>query len=140
MPSTSGYPFGLTALCLVGIVISFRLKTRSLLGELRNKQAREARRKAAPADGEHPMNLRRKKRLTIILAISLGLASVTGALRSEPEHRLFYTPSRLVKGPEKISPEGSACASVAWHRGRGAVPSPVLSKQPSSWWTTAAIW
>ncbi|WP_395948780.1 heme exporter protein CcmD [Aeromonas mytilicola subsp. aquatica] len=39
--------FGLTALCLVGIVISTRLKTSSLLGELRNKQAREARRKAA---------------------------------------------------------------------------------------------
>ncbi|AHE48741.1 MULTISPECIES: heme exporter protein CcmD [Aeromonas] len=39
--------FGLTALCLVGIVISTRLKTRNLLGELRNKQAREARRKAA---------------------------------------------------------------------------------------------
>ncbi|MFM4847367.1 heme exporter protein CcmD [Aeromonas rivipollensis] len=39
--------FGLTALCLVGIVISTRLKTRCLLGELRNKQAREARRKAA---------------------------------------------------------------------------------------------
>ena len=39
--------FGLTALCLVGIVISTRLKTGSLLGELRNKQAREARRKAA---------------------------------------------------------------------------------------------
>ena len=39
--------FGLTALGLVGIVISTRLKTRSLLGELRNKQAREARRKAA---------------------------------------------------------------------------------------------
>ena len=39
--------FGLTLLCLVGIVISTRLKPRSLLGELRNKQAREARRKAA---------------------------------------------------------------------------------------------
>ena len=39
--------FGLTALCLVGIVMSTRLKTRTLLGELRNKQAREARRKAA---------------------------------------------------------------------------------------------
>ena len=39
--------FGLTALCLVGIVISTRLKTRNLLGELRNKQAREARRRAA---------------------------------------------------------------------------------------------
>ena len=38
--------FGLTALCLVGIVMSTRLKTRNLLGELRNKQAREARRKA----------------------------------------------------------------------------------------------
>lgn len=39
--------FGLTLICLVGIVISTRLKTRNLLGELRNKQAREARRKAA---------------------------------------------------------------------------------------------
>ncbi|CAJ1909477.1 Heme exporter protein D [Aeromonas dhakensis] len=39
--------FGLTLLCLVGIVISTRMKTRSLLGELRSKQAREARRKAA---------------------------------------------------------------------------------------------
>ncbi|ENC9555025.1 heme exporter protein CcmD [Aeromonas hydrophila] len=39
--------FGLTLLCLVGIVISTRMKTRVLLGELRNKQAREARRKAA---------------------------------------------------------------------------------------------
>ncbi|MEH8245392.1 heme exporter protein CcmD [Aeromonas veronii] len=39
--------FGLTMICLIGIVISTRLKTRSLLGELRSKQAREARRKAA---------------------------------------------------------------------------------------------
>ena len=39
--------FGLTLICLIGIVISTRMKTRSLLGELRNKQAREARRKAA---------------------------------------------------------------------------------------------
>ncbi|HDZ8882249.1 heme exporter protein CcmD [Aeromonas hydrophila] len=39
--------FGLTLLCLVGIVISTRMKTRRLLGELRSKQAREARRKAA---------------------------------------------------------------------------------------------
>ncbi|MGN4983215.1 heme exporter protein CcmD [Aeromonas dhakensis] len=39
--------FGLTLLCLVGIVISTRMKTRSLLGELRSKQAREDRRKAA---------------------------------------------------------------------------------------------
>lgn len=39
--------FGLTLLCLVRIVISTRMKTRSLLGELRSKQAREARRKAA---------------------------------------------------------------------------------------------
>ncbi|WP_042011673.1 heme exporter protein CcmD [Aeromonas fluvialis] len=39
--------FGLTLLCLVGIVISTRMKTRNLLGELRSKQAREARRKAA---------------------------------------------------------------------------------------------
>ena len=39
--------FGLTLLCLVGIVMSTRMKTRALLGELRNKQAREERRKAA---------------------------------------------------------------------------------------------
>lgn len=39
--------FGLTLICLVGIVISTRIKTRSLLGELRSKQARKARRKAA---------------------------------------------------------------------------------------------
>lgn len=39
--------FGLTLICLVGIVISTRIKTRSLLGELRSKQAREARRKSA---------------------------------------------------------------------------------------------
>ncbi|MGN5183463.1 heme exporter protein CcmD [Aeromonas veronii] len=39
--------FGLTLVCLVGIIISTRMKTRSLLAELRNKQARESRRKAA---------------------------------------------------------------------------------------------
>ncbi|MGU5698061.1 heme exporter protein CcmD [Aeromonas allosaccharophila] len=39
--------FGLTLVCLVGIIISTRMKTRSLLGELRSKQACEARRKAA---------------------------------------------------------------------------------------------
>lgn len=39
--------FGLTLVCLIGIVISTRMKTRRLLGELRSKQAREARRKAA---------------------------------------------------------------------------------------------
>ena len=39
--------FGLTLVCLVGIIIFTRMKTRSLLGELRSKQAREARRKAA---------------------------------------------------------------------------------------------
>lgn len=39
--------FGLTLVCLVGIIISTRMKTRSLLGELRSKQVREARRKAA---------------------------------------------------------------------------------------------
>ncbi|MFB2711173.1 heme exporter protein CcmD [Aeromonas veronii] len=39
--------FGLTLVCLVGIIISTCMKTRSLLGELRSKQAREARRKAA---------------------------------------------------------------------------------------------
>ncbi|MCS0542135.1 heme exporter protein CcmD [Aeromonas veronii] len=39
--------FGLTLVCLVGIIISTRMKTRCLLAELRSKQAREARRKAA---------------------------------------------------------------------------------------------
>ncbi|ELI6422130.1 heme exporter protein CcmD [Aeromonas veronii] len=39
--------FGLTLVCLVGIIISTRMKTRSLLAELRSKQARESRRKAA---------------------------------------------------------------------------------------------
>lgn len=39
--------YGFAALGMVGIVISTRLKTRALLGELRNKQAREVRRKAA---------------------------------------------------------------------------------------------
>ena len=39
--------FGLTLLCLVGIIISTRMKTRSLFNELRSKQARESRRKAA---------------------------------------------------------------------------------------------
>ncbi|MEL7594125.1 heme exporter protein CcmD [Aeromonas veronii] len=39
--------FSLTLVCLVGIIISTRMKTRSLLAELRSKQAREARRKAA---------------------------------------------------------------------------------------------
>ena len=39
--------FGLTLVCLIGIIISTRMKTRSLLAELRSKQAREARRKAA---------------------------------------------------------------------------------------------
>ncbi|HIC8840172.1 MULTISPECIES: heme exporter protein CcmD [Aeromonas] len=39
--------FGLTLLCLVGIIISTRMKTRRLFNELRSKQARESRRKAA---------------------------------------------------------------------------------------------
>ncbi|MGL5031149.1 MAG: heme exporter protein CcmD [Aeromonas sp.] len=39
--------FGLTLVCLVGILFSTRMKTRSLLRELRTKQAQEARRKAA---------------------------------------------------------------------------------------------
>ncbi|MCH7371689.1 MULTISPECIES: cytochrome c maturation protein CcmE [Aeromonas] len=55
------------------------------------------------------MNPRRKKRLTIILAISLGLASVTGLVLYALSQNidLFYTPSELVegKGPDKIKPE-----------------------------------
>ena len=55
------------------------------------------------------MNPRRKKRLTIILAISLGLASVIGLVLYALSQNidLFYTPSELVegKGPDKIKPE-----------------------------------
>ena len=55
------------------------------------------------------MTPRRKKRLTIILAISLGLASVTGLVLYALSQNidLFYTPSELVegKGPEKVKPE-----------------------------------
>ncbi|MEH8117890.1 heme exporter protein CcmD [Aeromonas allosaccharophila] len=39
--------FGLTLISLIGIIVSTRMKTRSLLNELRSKQAREERRKAA---------------------------------------------------------------------------------------------
>lgn len=39
--------FGLSWLSLIGIIVSTRLKRRSLLEELRNKQARESRRQAA---------------------------------------------------------------------------------------------
>ena len=65
------------------------------------------------------MTPRRKKRLTIILAISLGLASVTGLVLYALSQNidLFYTPSELVegKGPDKISRKrDSACASAAW--------------------------
>jgi heme exporter protein D len=110
--------FGLTLLCLVGIVISTRLKTRSLLGELRNKQAREARRKAA-SRWRTPYEPAPQKRLTIILAIRPGPCQRDwpGALCPEPEHRPLLHPERAGgrEGPEKIKPEeGSACASVAW--------------------------
>ena len=46
------------------------------------------------------MNPRRKKRLTIILAISLGLASVIGLVLYALSQNidLFYTPSELVEG------------------------------------------
>ena len=43
--------FGLTLLCLVGIVISTRLKTLQPARRTAQQEAREARRKA-PADGE----------------------------------------------------------------------------------------
>lgn len=55
------------------------------------------------------MNPRRKKRLTIILAISAGLAAVIGLVLYALSQNidLFYTPSELVegKGPDKIKPE-----------------------------------
>ena len=55
------------------------------------------------------MNPRRKKRLTIILAITLGLATVSGLVLYALSQNidLFYTPSELVegKGPVKVKPE-----------------------------------
>ncbi|WP_310598080.1 heme exporter protein CcmD [Aeromonas aquatica] len=39
--------YGFVALGLIGVIITTRLKTRSLLNELRSKQARETRRQAA---------------------------------------------------------------------------------------------
>jgi len=39
--------YGLAAFGLIGLVIATRMKTRSLLNEMRNKQVREVRRKAA---------------------------------------------------------------------------------------------
>ncbi|EOD53885.1 heme exporter protein CcmD [Aeromonas molluscorum] len=39
--------FGLSWLCLVGIIVTTRIKHRTLLSDLRNKQARESRRLAA---------------------------------------------------------------------------------------------
>ncbi|ENY71002.1 cytochrome c-type biogenesis protein CcmE [Aeromonas diversa CDC 2478-85] len=55
------------------------------------------------------MNPRRKKRLSILLAIVLGLGGVIGLVLYALSQNidLFYTPSELVqgKGPEKIKPE-----------------------------------
>lgn len=55
------------------------------------------------------MNPRRKKRLTIILAISTGVAAVIGLVLYALSQNidLFYTPGELVlgKGPDKIKPE-----------------------------------
>lgn len=39
--------FSLSWLCLVGIIVTTRIKRRTLLSDLRNKQARESRRLAA---------------------------------------------------------------------------------------------
>ena len=54
------------------------------------------------------MNPRRKKRLTIILAISAGLAAVIGLVLYALSQNidLFYTPSELVEGKARTrSPE-----------------------------------
>ncbi|MFG0834904.1 cytochrome c maturation protein CcmE [Aeromonas bivalvium] len=55
------------------------------------------------------MNPRRKKRLTIILAISTGVAAAIGLMLYALSQNidLFYTPGELVqgKGPDKVKPE-----------------------------------
>ncbi|ALP43699.1 cytochrome c maturation protein CcmE [Aeromonas schubertii] len=55
------------------------------------------------------MNPRRKKRLSILLVIVLGLGGVIGLVLYALSQNidLFYTPTELVqgKGPEKIKPE-----------------------------------
>ncbi|MFM4705142.1 cytochrome c maturation protein CcmE [Aeromonas bivalvium] len=55
------------------------------------------------------MNPRRKKRLTIILAISTGIAAAIGLMLYALSQNidLFYTPGELVqgKGPDKVKPE-----------------------------------
>ncbi|MDO2947250.1 cytochrome c maturation protein CcmE [Aeromonas simiae] len=55
------------------------------------------------------MNPRRKKRLSILLAILLGLGGVIGLVLYALSQNidLFYTPTELVrgKGPEQIKPE-----------------------------------
>ena len=75
------------------------------------------------------MNPRRKKRLTIILAISLGLASVIGLVLYALSQNidLFYTPSELVegKGPEKVKPEVFKGAKV--EKGKLSVSLPPMS-------------
>ena len=109
--------FGLTGLCLAGLVISTRLKTRSLLGELRNKAGAGGFAESRPSRWRTPEPAPQRKRLTIILAISLGLASVIGLALCCPWARTStssYTPSELVegKGRTRSSPRrGSACAS-----------------------------
>lgn len=54
------------------------------------------------------MNPRRKKRLSILLAILVGLSAVTGLVLYALSQNidLFYTPTELVngKGPEKLKP------------------------------------
>ncbi len=91
------------------------------------------------------MNPRRKKRLTIILAITLGLATVSGLVLYALSQNidLFYTPSELVegKGPDKIKPEEGQRLRI----GGLVVPGrysgiPRASRLPSSWWITAVIW
>ena len=77
------------------------------------------------------MNPRRKKRLTIILAISAGVAVVIGLLLYALSQNidLFYTPSELVegKGPEKIKPEVGQRLRI----GGLVVPGTVIRDQQS---------
>ena len=72
---------------------------------------------------ENPYEPAPQKRLTIILAISLGLVSVTGLVLYALSQNidLFYTPSELVegKGPEKIRSPRRAAPAHRWPGGAG---------------------